>query len=129
MKKICLIILGFIGVILGVIGAILPLIPAFPFLLLAAVCFSKSSQRLDAWFKGTQLYKKNLESFVSGQGMTKATKIRVITLVTALMAFGFYWMGDVPIGRIVLFFVWVFYLVYFIRFVKNYQPNHEPSTP
>ncbi len=119
MKKVLLIILGFIGVGLGVVGAILPLIPAFPFLLLAAVCFGKSSERLDNWFKGTKLYKNNLESYVSGRGMTKKTKIRVMSLVTGLMAFGFICMGNVPIGRIVLFIVWVFHIVYFIKFVKT----------
>ncbi len=105
--------------VLGVVGAILPLIPAFPFLLLAAVCFGKSSERLDCWFKSTQLYKQNLEGFVSGRGMTMSAKIRVIALVTALMAFGFYCMGDVPVGRVVLFFVWLFHIVYFLRWVKT----------
>ncbi len=119
MKKILLILLGFVGVALGVVGAILPLIPAFPFLLLAAVCFGKSSERLDRWFKGTKLYKENLEGFVSGRGMTKAAKIRVMSLVTALMAFGFYCMEAVPVGRMVLFFVWLFHMVYFIRFVRT----------
>lgn len=126
MKKILLILLGFVGVILGVIGAILPLIPAFPFLLLAAVCFGKSSERLDRWFKSTKLYKQNLEGFVSGRGMTRATKIRVITLVSALMAFGFYCMEAVPVGRVILFFVWVFHVVYFLRYVKT-DTGHQPS--
>ncbi len=119
MKKILLIILGLIGVILGVVGAILPLIPAFPFLLLAAVCFGKSSQRLDSWFKSTKLYKENLEGFVSGQGMTRAAKIRVMGLITALMAFGFYCMESVPVGRGILCFVWLFHMVYFLRYVKT----------
>lgn len=125
MRKVLLIIVGFIGVGLGIIGAILPLIPAFPFLLLAAVCFGKSSEKLDNWFKSTKLYKNNLESYVSGRGMTKKTKIRIISLVTALMAFGFYCMGNVPIGRIVLFFVWVFHIVYFVWFIKNCE--EEPA--
>ena len=59
---------------LGAVGAVLPLLPAFPFLLLAAFCFARSSERLDGWFKGTKLYKENQESFVQGNGMTKKTK-------------------------------------------------------
>lgn len=119
MKKILLILLGFVGVALGFVGAILPLIPAFPFLLLAAVCFGKSSERLDCWFKQTGLYRHNLEGFVSGRGMTKAAKMRVIALVSVLMAVGYYSMGDVPLGRVVLIFVWLFHVVYFLRFVKT----------
>lgn len=89
MKKAILIITGCIGVGLGAVGAVLPLLPAFPFLLLAAVCFAKSSERLDRWFRGTKLYKNDLESFVNGQGMTKRTKIKVMITVTLLMAVGF----------------------------------------
>ncbi|MFI3208748.1 MAG: YbaN family protein [Eubacteriales bacterium] len=118
-KKILYIILGMIGLGLGALGAALPLIPAFPFLLLAAFSFGKSSERLDNWFKGTKLYKNNLESFVKGQGMTKKAKIKVITLVTALMSFGFFMMGEVPIGRAVLAVVWVFHMWYFIKRVKT----------
>ena len=57
-KKIGYIALGCIGVGLGAVGAVLPLLPAFPFLLLAAFCFARSSERLDRWFKGTKLYKE-----------------------------------------------------------------------
>lgn len=121
MKKIFLIILGFIGLILGFIGAILPLIPAFPFLLLAGYCFSKSNEKLDRWFKQTKLYKNNLETFVSGQGMTKKTKIKVMIMITILMTIGFFAMGDIPVGRIILSLVWLFHIIYFTYFVKNYK--------
>ncbi|MDE5742413.1 MAG: YbaN family protein, partial [Oscillospiraceae bacterium] len=60
LKKIIYIITGCIGLALGAVGAVLPLLPAFPFLLLAAVCFGKSSERLNNWFVNTKLYKNNL---------------------------------------------------------------------
>ena len=60
LKKILYVVLGCIGVALGALGAVLPLLPAFPFLLLAAFCFARSSERLHNWFTGTKLYKNNL---------------------------------------------------------------------
>ena len=118
-KKIGYIVLGCIGVGLGAVGAVLPLLPAFPFLLLAAFCFARSSERLDGWFKGTKLYKENLESFVQGKGMTKKTKVRIMVTVTLLMSIGFVMMHAVPVGRIVLGCVWVFHILYFCFGVKT----------
>ena len=86
MKRVIYLVLGCVGLGLGALGAALPLLPAFPFLLLAAVCFGKSSPRLHNWFIGTKLYKNNLESFVRGQGMTIKAKFRIMSVVTLTMA-------------------------------------------
>ena len=118
-KKILYVILGCIGLALGAVGAILPLLPAFPFLLLAAFCFAKSSEKLHRWFTGTKLYKNNLESYVKGRGMTWKTKIRIMITVTVLMSIGFIMMHAVPVGRIVLACVWVFHILYFVFRVKT----------
>ncbi len=119
LKKIFYVTLGCIGVGLGAVGAVLPLIPAFPFLLLAAVCFAKSSKRLHNWFINTKLYKDNLESYVQGRGMTKKTKIRIMITVTLLMSVGFFMMHRVWVGQIVLACVWAFHIIYFIFGVKT----------
>ena len=113
MKKILLITVGCVSLGVGTAGAVLPLFPAFPFLLLAAFCFGKSSERLHRWFTGTKLYKDNLESYVQGKEMTIRTKRKIVLTVTGLMAFGFLMMGRVPVGRVILVAVWVCHLLYF----------------
>jgi hypothetical protein len=118
-KKVCYIVLGCIGVSLGALGAVLPLLPAFPFLLLAAFCFGRSSEKLNHWFINTKLYKNNLESYVQGKGMTRKTKIKIMVTVTILMSIGFAMMHAVPAGRVVLGCVWVFHIVYFCLGVKT----------
>lgn len=118
-KKILYVVLGCVGVGLGAVGAVVPLLPAFPFLLLAAFCFAKSSARLHAWFTSTKLYKNNLETYVKGEGMTWKTKIRIMVTVTLLMSIGFVMMHRVPVGRIILACVWAFHIVYFIFGVKT----------
>ncbi|MAY26680.1 MAG: DUF454 domain-containing protein [Polycyclovorans sp.] len=42
-------VLGLISVALGMAGVVLPLLPTVPFMLLAAFCFSRSSERLHNW--------------------------------------------------------------------------------
>lgn len=119
LKKILYIILGCIGLGIGAVGAVLPMLPAFPFLLLAAFCFARSSEKLLNWFINTKLYKDNLESYVAGKGMTWKTKIRIMVTVTLLMSIGFMMMSRVPVGRLILAGVWVFHMIYFIWGVKT----------
>lgn len=119
LKKILLVIVGCLGLFMGAVGAVLPLLPAFPFLLLAAYCFARSSEKLNNWFINTRLYKNNLETYVKGQGMTWKTKIRIMVMVTLLMSIGFMMMSRVPMGRIILSGVWLFHILYFVFGVKT----------
>ncbi|WP_426742305.1 YbaN family protein [Mediterraneibacter faecis] len=119
LKKILYVVLGCIGATLGALGAVLPLLPAFPFLLLAAFCFARSSEKLHNWFTGTKLYKNNLESYIKGRGMTRKTKIKIMVTVTLLMSMGFVMMDQVPVGRIILACVWIFHILYFMLGVKT----------
>ena len=41
--------LGLLSMALAIIGVVLPLLPTVPFLLLAAFCFARSSQKLHSW--------------------------------------------------------------------------------
>lgn len=123
MKRVLWIVLGCIGVGLGAVGAVLPLLPAFPFLLLAAFSFAKSSERLHTWLIHTKLYQNNLESYVTHRAMTMRTKRRVMATVTLLMAFGFTLMFlkglYLPCG--ILAGVWVFHILYFLFGVKTLE--------
>lgn len=64
-----LFVFGWIFVGLGFVGAFLPILPTTPFLLLAGVCFSKSSPRFHAWL---------LQLPIAGQGMRDWQHHRVI---------------------------------------------------
>ena len=120
-KKIIYIVLGCVSVGVGAVGAVLPLLPSFPFLMLAAFCFARSSERLHNWFISTKLYKNNLESYVKGKGMTMRTKNKIIATVTVLMGFGFTIMmiKEVYIPCVILACVWIFHIIYFFFGVKT----------
>lgn len=105
---------------LGGIGAVLPILPTVLFLLLAAFCFARSSERFHAWFRETKLYEENLEDYVAGNEMRKQAKIRIMCTVTVLMSIGFILMSSkgVYIGCIVLACVWILHILYFCFKVK-----------
>lgn len=117
MKKILYIFIGCISLGLGIIGVILPILPTVPFVLLAAFCFARSSERLDGWFKNTKLSRENNIK----NGMTKQAKIRIMCSVTLLMSIGFIMMGlkGIVIGNIVLLIVWIFHMAYFTFGVRT----------
>lgn len=129
LKKICYLTAGCAGLGLGALGAMIPVIPTVPFLMLAAYCFARSSERLHNWFVGTKLYRDNLADFAAGKGMTRKTKVRIMTTVTALMTVGFVMMGAVPVGRIVLACVWLFHMIYFLFGVKTIAPASQEAVP
>ena len=120
-SRIFWLVLGLISLVFVGIGAVLPMIPYFPFLMLSTFCFAKSSKRLHNWIINTELYKKNLDSFVKGKGMTVAAKIRIMTTVTIVMAIGFVIMfaKAVYIPCCILAGVWVMHILIFIFGIKT----------
>lgn len=89
LKKILYILCGLLALACGIIGIVLPVLPTTPFLLLASVCFFRSSERLDTWFKGTNIYKKHLQTFVENKAMTLKQKWSLLLFADFMMAFPF----------------------------------------
>ncbi|MDO5301894.1 MAG: YbaN family protein [Tissierellia bacterium] len=113
--------LGFFFLGLGIVGAAVPLLPSFIFFLLAALSFSKASPKLGAWFRSTKWYRENLEDYLSGRGMTRKAKIRLMITLTLMMSVGFVIMGSrgIYVGVIVLSIVWLGHILYFLFGIKT----------
>ena len=118
-KRIAFLVVGCICLALGTVGVAVPILPTVPFYLVTVYCFARSSQRLHDWFVGTNLYKKNLESFVQKKGMTMKTKLGILIPVTLVMGLGFVMMKEVPVGRTILAIVWVCHVIYFLFGVRT----------
>jgi uncharacterized membrane protein YbaN (DUF454 family) len=63
-KKAVLIVSGLVCLGLGVTGLLLPIVPATPFLLLAAWCFARSSDKLYAKLKNNRLIGSFIREFM-----------------------------------------------------------------
>ena len=113
-KKLILVIVGFLSLGLGIAGIFLPLLPTTPFVLLAAFCFSRSSERLHRWL----LKNPHLGPIITDwekNGVIRR-KVKVISTLTILaiisiplfgMSFPLYLKGMVVlIIAGVLIFIW-----------------------
>lgn len=114
---------GFVSFALGVIGTILPLIPTTPFILLAAFCFARSSQKLNDWFHATKLYHTVFEGLLTRKAMTLAAKAKLLTPIFILLAISFLLMESFLPGRIIVSVIFIGHIVYFGFMVKTEAPE------
>lgn len=106
------VLLGFLCVGLGAVGTVLPVLPTVPFLIGAALCFAKGSEKFNRWFAGTKLYQDNLQSFVEHRSMTKKQKFRALGLMTVMMILASVFIGRIEMwitaGVVIAFNYWLF---------------------
>lgn len=76
---------GFILVAIGVIGIFLPLLPTTIFLILASICFLKSSPKANEWLKNHKLLGAYIDNYQNKTGLTRNAKTtNIITLWTSI---------------------------------------------
>lgn len=79
--RLTLIILGWMFVGIGFVGIFLPILPTTPFLLLAAACFSRSSERFHQWLITNRFFGPIIKDWEENRAMEKNVKIRALILV------------------------------------------------
>jgi uncharacterized protein len=78
---------GALALLLGVIGIFLPLLPTVPFVLLAAWCFSRGSERWERWMLAHRVF----GPIVRDWRATRAVPLRAKQLASVMMAIGSAW--------------------------------------
>ena len=119
-------VIGLFFVVLGSIGVLFPVLPTTPFLLLAAFFLARSSDRLNAWFESTDLYKDYIAEFLATRSMTMKTKRYILTLATVMMFISGV-LVDVIYARISLFLIALVMHIYFKTQIRTI-PEKEKIT-
>lgn len=76
-----LILAGTLCVILALIGILLPILPTTPFLLLAAVCYARSSDRFYDWLMNNAIFGTYIRNYREGRGIPLKQKVITIGLL------------------------------------------------
>ena len=74
---------GMLAVSLGTLGIFLPVLPTTPFLLLAAFCFARSSEKFHCWLLNNKLLGRFIKNYVEKRGIPLKSKIITISLLWA----------------------------------------------
>ncbi|HDS59022.1 MAG TPA: DUF454 domain-containing protein [Thermoplasmatales archaeon] len=88
--------LGTLFVALGIIGIPLPLLPTTPFLLAAAACYLRGSERMHRWLLTHRWLGPYVRNYLEGRGIplrTKALAIALLwlTITTSALFFLHHW--------------------------------------
>lgn len=79
--KVLLLCFGTLCVALGVLGIFLPVLPTTPFLLLAAYCYGRSSERFYRWLITNRWCGEYIRNYREGKGIPLRKKILSILLL------------------------------------------------
>lgn len=74
-----LIVAGTVFAAIGIVGIFIPILPTTPFLLLAAACYMRSSERFYRWLLNNRLFGAYIRNYIEGRGMP--LKIKIITIL------------------------------------------------
>lgn len=74
---------GWVFLGLGTLGMFVPVLPTAPFVLLAAACFLRSSDRLHAWLVGHPRFGAHVADYLAGRGLRLRAKVLAVTTLWA----------------------------------------------
>ena len=109
--------LGCLFVGLGAIGAVIPGMPTTVFLVLAAACFIRSSQKLYDWLIANKTFGPYLKDYREGKGIPLKAKIVALIMIVGFVSFAVFFAIEVKpikilVGLIGLVgFLYVFFIV------------------
>ncbi|HZX09673.1 MAG TPA: YbaN family protein [Acidobacteriota bacterium] len=72
---------GVLFVFIGAVGVVVPLLPTTPFLLLAAACFVRSSERLYNWMMNHRLLGPYIKNYRERRTVTRGVKATTLILL------------------------------------------------
>ena len=124
LRKAVLIFAGTVCVALGVLGMFLPLLPTTVFLLMAAYCYSRSSERFHTWLLSNRLFGSYISNYKAGKGISMRQKISTITFLWISIGFSIWMIGAKFWVDLLLVLIAVGVTLHLVL-LKTHQPETE----
>ena len=127
MKKVIYICIGIAAMALGALGTVVPGLPATQFLLLALLCFTKGSEKINCWFRGTNLYAKYVKDYEYDRSMTRKQKLTIQAAAGLMMLISFLIIGNLAV-RLLLIVAYILHNYVFIFVIKTRQEGRTETS-
>ena len=116
-----LIIIGSFFTGLGVLGIFLPLLPATPFLLLAAACYIRSSERFYNWLINNKWLGNYIKNYLEGKGVSLKSKVLSISLLWITIGYSVVFVVNIFSIRVILILIAIDVTIHllFVRTLKK----------
>ena len=102
MKKRLLFTAGTLFTAIGILGIFVPILPTTPFLLLAAACYLRSSQRFYDWLLNNRFFGAYIKNYMQGKGMPLRVKIFTVILLWITITLSMWLATQILAVRIIL---------------------------
>ncbi len=93
---------GTLCVALGVIGIFVPVLPTTPFLLLAAACYARASERFYLWLVRNRTFGPTIREWRRHRSIPYRTKVVAIALMTGTIAVSIVLLARYPLVQLAL---------------------------
>ncbi len=121
-----LIVTGTLSVMLGILGIFLPLLPTTPFLLLAAFCYSRSSDRFYHWLITNRWFGEYIRNYREGRGIALRQKIIALSLLWLTMSYSIWFVVSQWWVQLILLGIAVSVTIHLIR-MKTFRPEPQEA--
>jgi uncharacterized membrane protein YbaN (DUF454 family) len=118
--KMILIVLGLLFTGIGLVGIVVPILPTTPFLLLAAACFLRSSDRLYNWLLNNRVFGRYLRNYIEKKGIPLGVKIFTISLLWTTILISAFIFIDIIWVRILLIIIAIGVTIHLLL-IKTYR--------
>jgi len=102
LKRPLLLAAGTLSLAVGLVGIVVPLLPTTPFLLLAAACYLRSSQRFYNWLMNSPFLGNYIRNYIEGRGIPVKVKLFIIILLWATISLSIWLVANTVVTIILL---------------------------
>jgi len=121
-KKGILVVSGTFFLFLGIIGIVIPLLPTTPFLLLAAACYIRGSEKFYNWLIKKKWVGKYIKNYQEGRGVPLNVKIISIIVLWLTIIISSIIIVSNFIIQIILFIIAIGVTIHIIK-IKTFDRN------